>query len=228
MARKAIVRGARAAKRKNVPKGTRHKAKGTRSKGSVLSPQSSGLVIERIAVERLKPAPYNPRVDQRPGDAAYDSLVASIDAFGCVEPLVWNKRTGHLVGGRQRLEVLVRETGATELDVSVVDLPIDQEKALNLALNRIRGEWDNAKLAEVLADLQAAKGVDPSVTGFGDREIQALADQAELGAAAGPELVTQTGQEFKVIAECIDAQQQEHIRRLLVKRGVACHTRTRN
>ena len=93
--------------------------------------QPSRLTIRRVPLSSLNPAPYNPRVQLKPGDAEFESLRRSMGSFGCVEPLVWNTRTGHLVGGHQRLAVL-KAAGATETDVSVVDLPLAREQALNL------------------------------------------------------------------------------------------------
>jgi ParB-like chromosome segregation protein Spo0J len=94
--------------------------------------------IKKIKIEQINPAAYNPRVDLKPGDTEYEKLKNSIANFGCVEPLVWNKRTGNLVGGHQRLKILV-EQGFAEVEVSVVDLSLEKEKALNLALNKISG-----------------------------------------------------------------------------------------
>src|SRR5688572_24431768 len=99
------------------------------------------LQIERVPVSQLKPAAYNPRVALKPGDGTYEKLNRSLDEFGLVEPLVWNKRTGNLVGGHQRLRVLLHQ-GVSEVDVSVVDLTPEREKALNVALNKITGQWD--------------------------------------------------------------------------------------
>ncbi len=112
------------------------------------------MMIRKISVSRIKPAVYNPRKDLKPDDAEYQRLVRSLDEFGCVEPLIWNQRTGNLVGGHQRFKVLVAQ-GNQEIDVSVVDLPLDQEKALNIALNKVAGEWDDDKLASLLAELTA-------------------------------------------------------------------------
>lgn len=111
--------------------------------------------IERIPAARLNPAAYNPRRDLKPGDKDYEKLKRSIEEFGFVEPVVWNERTGFVVGGHQRLKVLL-DMGETEIDCVVVDLEPDREKALNLALNRIQGDWDEGKLAELLADLDAS------------------------------------------------------------------------
>jgi len=86
------------------------------------------MEIAKIAIEKINPAPYNPRQDLKPGDPDYEKLRKSLEEFDCVEPLVWNKRTGHLVGGHQRLKVL-KARGDREVMVSVVDLPLDKEKS---------------------------------------------------------------------------------------------------
>ena len=61
--------------------------------------------IEKIDVEKLKAAAYNPRKELKPGDAEYEKLKRSIKEFGYVEPVIWNKRTGNVIGGHQRLSV---------------------------------------------------------------------------------------------------------------------------
>ena len=73
----------------------------------------------------------------KPGDKDYEKLKRSIEEFGFVEPVVWNGATGNVVGGHQRLKVLL-DMGETEIDCVVVDLEPEKEKALNLALNRIQ------------------------------------------------------------------------------------------
>ena len=72
-----------------------------------------------------------------------------------VEPVIWNKTTGRVVGGHQRLKVL-QDMGITEVDCVVVELSEEKEKALNIALNKISGEWDKEKLALLITDLQGA------------------------------------------------------------------------
>lgn len=131
------------------------------------------MQIRTIAVRRINPAPYNPRRDLRPGEPAYERLLKSIEAFGCVEPLVWNERTGHLVGGHQRFKILVAR-GERRLQVSVVDLPLEKEKQLNLALNKIEGAWDEEMLSTLLAELTSLEGFDADVTGFQSSEIDRL------------------------------------------------------
>ncbi len=130
------------------------------------------MQIEKINVSKLNPAKYNPRKDLKPGDAEYEKLKRSIEQFGYVEPVIWNKATGRVVGGHQRLKVLVN-SGLTEVDCVVVELSEENEKALNVALNKISGEWDTDKLAMLISDLQGSD-FDVSLTGFEEDELADL------------------------------------------------------
>ena len=130
------------------------------------------MVVRKIEAARLNPAVYNPRKDLKPGNKDYEKLKRSIEEFGFVEPVVWNETTGNVVGGHQRLKVLL-DMGETRIDCVVVELDIQREKALNLALNRIQGGWDETKLAELMADLDAS-AFDVSITGFDTEEVDAL------------------------------------------------------
>ena len=131
-----------------------------------------GMNIEKKNVKDLLPADYNPRKDLKPGDPEYEKLKRSIEQFGYVEPVIWNEKTGRVVGGHQRLKVLT-DMGITEVDVVVVDMDTEKEKALNIALNKISGEWDTEKLALVIADLQGTD-FDVSLTGFDPEELEDL------------------------------------------------------
>lgn len=128
--------------------------------------------IEKISVGELKAASYNPRKDLKPGDAEYEKLKRSIQEFGYVEPVIWNKRTGTVVGGHQRLKVM-KDLGYEEVDCVVVYLDEQKEKALNIALNKISGEWDEGLLASLLKDLDN-NGYDITFTGFDLAEAQEL------------------------------------------------------
>lgn len=137
------------------------------------------MEIRKVPISLLNAAPYNPRKDLQPGDPEYQKIARSIEKYGCVEPIIWNEKTGNVIGGHQRLKVLAA-TGAVEVDVSVVQLSLEDEKALNLALNKISGQWDNEKLSAVLQDLSAGFYVE--VTGFDQHEVDALvASFAESG-----------------------------------------------
>ena len=130
------------------------------------------MIIEKKNTADLLPADYNPRKDLKPGDAEYEKLKRSIEQFGYVEPVIWNQTTGHVVGGHQRLKVLM-DMGMTEVDCVVVAMDEEKEKALNIALNKISGDWDKDKLALLIADLQGAD-FDVSLTGFEPAEIDDL------------------------------------------------------
>lgn len=130
------------------------------------------MKIEKIHISKLNPAEYNPRKDLQPGDAEYEKLKRSMEQFGYVEPVVWNKTTGRVIGGHQRLKVLV-DLGLKEVDCVVIELSEEKEKALNVALNKISGEWNTDKLAMLISDLQGSD-FDVSLTGFEEDELADL------------------------------------------------------
>lgn len=131
------------------------------------------LSLRRLALADVNAAPYNPRVKLKSTDPEYQDIKRSLHEFGLVEPLVWNVRTGNLVGGHQRMQIM-QDEGETEADFSVVDLDPTEERLLNLALNKVRGRWDQQQLAELLGTLKAQNA--PIVlTGFrGDELTESL------------------------------------------------------
>ncbi len=135
------------------------------------------MEIQKLPKEKLNPAAYNPRVDLQPGDAEYEKLLRSVEEFGYVEPVIWNKRTGNIVGGNQRFKVLT-QLGFDEIDSVVVDLDEYREKALNVALNKISGEWDISKLYDVVTEIQQG-GLDPTLTGYEVPEIDKMYQQVQ-------------------------------------------------
>jgi len=100
----------------------------------------------------LNPAVYNPR---NISDEAMKGLESSLEKFGYVEPIIWNEKTGNVVGGHQRLKVLQKQ-GKKEVEVVVVDLNELDEKALNISLNNrhIQGDFDYQKLEVLLGELK--------------------------------------------------------------------------
>lgn len=125
------------------------------------------MKIQEIEFSRLIPADYNPRVALTPDMPEFERLKNSIETFGNVEPIVWNERTGHIVGGHQRLAVL-QHLGYTSAEVSVVDLDEKEEKLLNVALNKIKGQWDYSRLEEIFQEYELEEA---KVTGFTGQEI---------------------------------------------------------
>ena len=126
--------------------------------------------IEKMKLSELRSAEYNPRVELKPGMEEYEKLKQSILEFGFVDPPIFNKRTGNLVGGHQRVTV-AKDLGIGEIEVSIVDLPIEKEKALNIALNKISGQWDEDKLVELLEEFNTDE---LPLTGFNQEELDDL------------------------------------------------------
>ena len=105
------------------------------------------LITKKLS--ELNPMEDNPR---KMSKEEMNKLKNSIEKFGMVEPIVWNKRTGNVVGGHQRYWVL-QEMNKQETEVVVVDINENEEKILNIALNKIHGEWDEEKLVEILKSI---------------------------------------------------------------------------
>jgi ParB-like chromosome segregation protein Spo0J len=133
------------------------------------------MEIKNVLVKDIKYAPYNPR---KISDEVLSKLKRSIEEFGYVEPIVVNKRTMHVVGGNQRLKVL-RQMGIGEVQSVIVDLDETHEKALNIALNKINGEWDLPALKDLLLEIDTGE-IDIELTGFEMPEIEELMTQFHI------------------------------------------------
>lgn len=119
--------------------------------------------------DELKYANYNPRKKLKPEDKEYQKIKKSIEEFGYVEPIIINK-DNTIIGGHQRLTVL-KDLGYKEVDVIQIDIDKTKEKALNIALNKITGEWDYSMLGDLLLDLDSLN-YDLEFTGFDLDEIE--------------------------------------------------------
>ena len=128
-------------------------------------------VLKVLPVSVLKPAEYNPRKKLKTGDKEYEKIKNSIEEFGFADPLVVNSDMT-IIGGHQRLTVAI-DLGYTEVPCAVVDVDKVREKALNIALNKITGAWDEDLLAELLEDIQNSN-FDLGKTGFDPPEINTL------------------------------------------------------
>ena len=129
--------------------------------------------VVKVPIGDLNAAKYNPRKDLKPTDAEYVKLKNSIEHFGYIEPIVVNRRNNIVVGGHQRLKVL-KELGYTDIDVVYVNLDDTEEKALNIALNKISGDWDAEKLEDLLRDISLDTNFDVELTGFSLDEVNTL------------------------------------------------------
>lgn len=129
------------------------------------------MEIETRRLADLKPADYNPRKELKPGDPEFQNIQRSLKEFGYVDPIIINK-DGTIIGGHQRASVL-KSLGYTEADCIVVDLGKQDEKALNIALNKISGQWDMSLLRDALQDLTLSP-VDVNATGYSDDELSVI------------------------------------------------------
>lgn len=99
---------------------------------------------------------------------------------GLVEALVWNKQTGNLVGGHQRIGIMDDLEGTADylMDVCVIDVDLAREKEINVFLNNTAamGTWDLDLLAGVLRE----PGIDRDALGFDPLDLQIMFDGAEF------------------------------------------------
>jgi len=120
-------------------------------------------------ISEISSAKYNPR---KITDEAMGRLTKSLAEFGNIQPITWNARTGNVVGGHQRLKVY-KAMGKTEVDVWAVDLDEQKEKAANIALNKLSGEFDMPMLKDILEEIDTGD-LDMEITGFGMDEIAVM------------------------------------------------------
>jgi DNA modification methylase len=135
------------------------------------------MIIEKKKLSELKPAPYNPRQSTAKQEK---HLKASLEKFGVVEPIIYNKQTGYIVGGHFRVRELTK-LGYKEVECVIVDLNEEDERELNIRLNANTGEWDWDSLAnewdaEKLDDWGLDLPVDLSV----QEELEAEEDDYEM------------------------------------------------
>lgn len=126
------------------------------------------MEIKELSLKELKPAAYNPRKKLKKGDKEYEKIEQSLLKFGYVDPIIVNEDLT-VIGGHQRLTVL-KDLDYETAKCVIVNLPKEDEKALNIALNKITGQWDEALLADLLLDLQESD-FSLDLTGFEPPEI---------------------------------------------------------
>lgn len=129
------------------------------------------MEFKKIEISKLIPASYNPRKDLKPGDAEFEKIKRSIEEFGYVEPIIVNDDMT-IIGGHQRAKVL-SVLGFDEIDCVVISVDKTKEKALNIALNKITGEWDTESLAVLLSELDK-ESYNIELTGFDWDEAEKL------------------------------------------------------
>jgi hypothetical protein len=164
--------------------------------------------VRVLPIDRLVPAPYNPRKVLKPADRAYRKLERSLRQFGLVEPLVWNERTGHVVGGHARLAIL-RAMGVNEVPVSVVHLTDAREKALNVLLNNqeAQSRYDPSRLADLLDELGPLPEL--PLTGFDPGSLPPLRLDPRQGRLPPEEVAGRVTVTLEMPAETFDRLEAE-------------------
>jgi len=130
------------------------------------------MQIKEVSINKLNPAKYNPRKDLQPDDPEYIKLKRSMEEFGDVDPIVWNEQTGNIIGGHQRFKIY-QEMGHKKLKVSVVNLTEKAEAVLNVALNKISGEWDYPMLKDLISEIDTGE-FDIDLTGFSQEDLDKM------------------------------------------------------
>jgi len=130
------------------------------------------MEIREVSIKKLNPAKYNPRKDLQPDDPEYIKLKRSMEEFGDVDPIVWNEDTGNIVGGHQRFKIY-QEMGHKKIKVSVVNVTEKAEAVLNIALNKISGEWDYPKLKDLISEIDTGE-FDIELTGFDQGDLDKM------------------------------------------------------
>jgi len=136
----------------------------------MVTTRATEMTIEHVDIESLRPDPANPR---RISPAELEALTRSVKEYGFLQPVLARREDNTVVGGHQRL-LAARRLGMKTVPVIFVDLTLEQARVLNLALNKISGSWDEELLARMLADLQPVDGIDLSLSGFSEDELEKL------------------------------------------------------
>ena len=124
--------------------------------------------VETVKIDTLISPDYNPR---HITPEAMESLKRSIDEFGYVAPIIVNKHNNHILAGNQRVTAL-KELGYDEVEVVYTNIEdLNREKALNIRLNNLSGDWDIGKLDTIFQDLEL-DGFDLTLTGFATENLQ--------------------------------------------------------
>lgn len=142
----------------------------------------NNMELIELPVEMVKPNPKNPRIDLKPGMPLYEKLKKSIENFGYADPIIWNDKTGMIVSGHQRFQVMkdiAQKEGKELTTVQVVKVSMDESKqdGFMIAVNKITGLWDEEKLSAILRELDEEDRLN---TGFDDYEIATLLDDNSI------------------------------------------------
>lgn len=166
------------------------------------------ITYEERDIASIKPDPNNPRTIT---DKAMRSLTYSVKRFGLVQPIVINKTTGHVVGGHQRLQALLK-LGHKRTMVAVGEWTPAEERALNVTLNNpaVQGDFDQP--GDYLGD--SLQGL--SLSDFRELNLESVFPRE------AKEKRQADGLTFKIVVTCDDERHQEDVLRRLEAEGLTC------
>lgn len=178
-----------------------------------------------VDINTLVSPDYNPRKKLTPDDKEYQKIKASIETFGYADLAVVNKKNNVIIGGNQRVQVL-KDLGVKTIKAVFVDLDETKEKALNIALNKITGEWDFAQLENLFNELQEVD-FNLDLTGFEKFEIESLSTPIDWSDV--DDLSEETYKEpEKTILECPFCHKQDSANHFRKIKGVLSDIQAQN
>lgn len=166
------------------------------------------MEYKTIKIKDVKVADYNPR---KISTGEMEKLKVSLKEFGCVRPLLINQKSGTLVAGHQMLEA-AKQLGWKELPYIEIDLPLEKEKALNIVLNRVQGEWNYELLGPLLSELNEGKMLD--LTGFNSSDLDLMDGLTDTGGLIDETEVLdpmKDGQDYEIVFKFDNEIEMENI-----------------
>lgn len=130
-----------------------------------------------IDINSLNQADYNPRIELKEGMAEWNALNNSLQKFGLVVPIIINEKNNTIISGHQRISAL-KAQGETQAEAVVLNLDENNEKQLNIALNKIQGKWDFDKLEQMLENMTEEE---KKYTGFLESRFEQIDKVVEIG-----------------------------------------------
>lgn len=176
-----------------------------------------------IKVKDLIPNPKNPRIDLRPDMPLYVKLKDSIEHYGYLDPIIWNKRTGMIVSGHQRFKVMKDLAEAKgepfdEVDVMEVEMTESEQDSFMVAVNKITGLWDTEKLSALFKELSEE---DLKYTGYDEFEIKSLVedDESDIFGDDVPEIFSGNSSEIFSITFSFPSELEDKVTAIIKKVG---------
>jgi len=185
------------------------------------------MAIKRWPRKEMKLTDLVPMEDNPRGmdDVAMVGLTTSLEQFGMLQPIVWNKRTGHIVGGHQRYFALMG-LGEIADEVIVVDVPEPQERAMCVVLNnpRTQGYFLDAldtfvaSIKLELPDLPVALRLDEITI----PDISDISGSLESETDDGRDAIDSREETYQIIVTCVTSAQQIEMVERLEAEGIQC------